>query len=157
MFYSFQSTASQKQNRICFSVPEVKVKFNTSLLTNFICDSQLLHGPINLIKCFITVFILNDRFGDKLFCSALRKFLAFFCNEQMHWFAAWPIHLYPRYSILWVSNVNCAAGYFNFFKKCCQFSCCAPYFLKIYKRYKFTKQFKVTKMCYFSFCDMPSE
>lgn len=67
-----------------FSVTEVKVKFNTSLLTNFICGSQLLHGAMNLIKCFITVFILSDEFGDRLFCHALRKFLAFFCNEQIH-------------------------------------------------------------------------
>lgn len=100
MFYSFQSTASQRQNRICFSVTEVKVKFNTSLLENFMCDTELLHGAITLIKCFITVFILSGEFGDKLFWSVLRKFLAFFCNEQIHWFAAWPMHLYPRCSIL---------------------------------------------------------
>lgn len=81
MFYCFQSAASQKQNRICFSVTEVKVKFNTSLLTSFICDSQLLHEPINLIRCFIVVCILSDGFGDKLFCSALRKFLLSVMNK----------------------------------------------------------------------------
>lgn len=116
MFYSSQSTASQRQNRMCFSVTEVMVNVNTSLLTNFICDTQPLHGAINLIQCFITVFVLSGEFGEKLFCSVLRKFLVFFCNKQIHWFAAWPMHLCPRCRILRSINCQLCSRVFSFFK-----------------------------------------